>query len=75
MVESFDYASVGSTWYQKECYRTDSQPVAMSHLPCPIIPRAAHKARPEKVLLPKATLDGLDGLDGVEVTAQVGKDP
>jgi hypothetical protein len=41
----------------------------MSHVPSPIIPRAAHKARPEKVLLPKATLDGLDG---VEVTAQVG---
>lgn len=53
MVESFDYASVGSPWYQKECYRTDSDPWAfVLHLSCPIIPRAP-QGPSRKVLLPK----------------------
>lgn len=51
MVESFDYASVGSPWYQQECYRTDSDPWAF--LPSPIIPRAPPKGPSRKVLLPK----------------------
>lgn len=65
MVESFDYASVGSPWYQKECNRTDSDPWAtvLSHhspgAPGPV----------QKGTFAKATLDGMDG---VEVTAQVG---
>lgn len=51
MVESFDYASVGSPWYQKECYRTDSNPWPV--LPSPIIPRAPQRPVQKKVLLPK----------------------
>lgn len=66
MVESFDYASVGSPWYQQECYRTDSDPWAF--LPSPIIPRAP-QGPVQKGTFAKATLDGMDG---VEVTAQVG---
>lgn len=66
MVESFDYASVGSPWYQKECNRTDSDPYAF-------LPSFSFPGRPkgpvQKGTFAKATLDGLDG---VEVTAQVG---
>lgn len=69
MVESFDYASVGSPWHQKECYRTDSDPWAF---PSAIIPRAPPQGPVQKGTFAKATLDGLDG---VEVTAQVGQAP
>jgi hypothetical protein len=48
------HPSVGSSRYQKECYRTDSHP--WPYLPSPMSPPpGAHKARPleRKVLLPK----------------------
>lgn len=48
MVESFDYASVGSPWHQKECYRTDSDPWAF----LPSFP-GRPKGPSRKVLLPK----------------------